>query len=162
MGNRLAHACTLTHFTSSSSSGNTVAWKGRNETPAKLRASLKRKNNSAGFSFTLVMSLGGQTSPCVCRLACAGSVALQAVQDALSQQFDVPVGLRVRVNELQLVQAPLLQQHAAITRSCSNTKTKRWAAGGFSQSTNWHKVKSFNSQWVKNTNFKNQQLLVGF
>lgn len=55
---------------------------------------------------------------CLCRLAGAGSVALQAVQYALSQPFDVSVGLWVCVNALQLLQAALFQQHAAVASGC--------------------------------------------
>lgn len=47
-------------------------------------------------------------------LAGPGPVVLQTLQDALGQQFDVCVRLRVHVDELQLLQAALLQQHAAV------------------------------------------------
>lgn len=56
-----------------------------------------------------------------CGLAGAGSVVLQALQYALSQRLDVGVGLRVSMNQLQLQQAALLQQHATIAGSCGDT-----------------------------------------
>lgn len=58
------------------------------------------------------------TCLCRCRLAGASSVVLQALQNALSQKFDVSVCLWVRMNELQLLQAALLQQHAAVASGC--------------------------------------------
>lgn len=61
------------------------------------------------------------TCLCLCRLAGAGSVALQALQNALSQLSDVFVGLWVCMNELQLLQAALLQQHAAVASGCGHT-----------------------------------------
>lgn len=51
-------------------------------------------------------------------LAGAGLVVLQALQDALGQKFDVSVCLRVRVDQLQLLQAALLQEHAAVAGGC--------------------------------------------
>lgn len=51
----------------------------------------------------------------------AGLVALQTVQDAVGQQPDVSVGLRVGVDQLQLLQAALLQQHAAVPSGCRDT-----------------------------------------
>lgn len=60
--------------------------------------------------FTSVWLLWRHAAICLCRcsLASAGSVVLQALQNALSQQFDVCVGLWVCMNELQLLQAALL------------------------------------------------------
>lgn len=61
------------------------------------------------------------TCLCLCRLAGAGSVALQTLQNALSQIPDIFVGLWVCMNALQLLQAALLQQHAAVTSGCRHT-----------------------------------------
>lgn len=55
-------------------------------------------------------------------LAGAGLVVLQALQDALGQKLDVGVRLRVRVDQLQLLQAALLQQHAAVASGCEEPK----------------------------------------
>lgn len=59
-------------------------------------------------------------------LAGASLVVLQALQDALGQKFDVSVRLRVRVNQLQLLQAALLQEHAAVAGGCEEPE----AVGG--------------------------------
>lgn len=55
-------------------------------------------------------------------LAGAGLVVLQALQDTLGQKLDVGVRLRVRVDQLQLLQAALLQQHAAVASGCEEPK----------------------------------------
>lgn len=65
---------------------------------------------------SFVSLLGRHTATRVCgKLAGASSVVLQALQDALGQNFDVSVRLWVCVNKLQLLQAALLQEHAAVT-----------------------------------------------
>lgn len=70
--------------------------------------------------FTSVCLLWRHASTCLCRCSLAGasSVILQALQNALSQKFDVSVCLWVCMNELQLLQAALLQQHAAVASGC--------------------------------------------
>lgn len=73
--------------------------------------------------FTSVRLLWRQAATCLCwrRLASAGSVVLQVLQNALGQQLDIFVGLWVSINLLQLLQAALLQQHAAVARGCRHT-----------------------------------------
>lgn len=53
------------------------------------------------------------------RLARARSVVVQTLQDALGQRLDVSVRLWVCVDQLQLLQAALLQQHAAVASGCN-------------------------------------------
>lgn len=60
------------------------------------------------------------------RLARARSVVVQTLQDALGQKLDVSVRLRVRVDQLQLLQAALLQQHAAVASGCNPKETNRY------------------------------------
>lgn len=69
-----------------------------------------------GLFFVLVRSLRPRAAAHVRgrHLARASLVALQALQDALRQKFDVGVRLRVRVDQLQLLQAALLQEHTAV------------------------------------------------
>lgn len=83
---------------------------------APFTVTTPRSRSSSGSTFFYGMLLRRQTSTCLCWLAGAGSVSMQALQDAFGKQLDVPVGLWVRVNVLQLVQAALLQQHAAVAR----------------------------------------------
>lgn len=67
-----------------------------------------------------MLLLRRNTTTCLCRgrLAGAGSVVVQALQNALSQMSDVSVCLWVCVHKLQLLQAALFQQHAAVTSGC--------------------------------------------
>lgn len=53
------------------------------------------------------------------RLARARSVVVQTLQDAPGQRLDVRVRLWVCVDQLQLLQAALLQQHAAVASGCN-------------------------------------------
>lgn len=57
------------------------------------------------------------------RLARARSVVVQTLQDALGQKLDVSVRLWVCVDQLQLLQAALLQQHAAVASGCNPKET---------------------------------------
>lgn len=84
---------------------------------------MHRCNSYKVFLFTCVWLLWRRTATCLqrCSLASASSVVLQALQNALRQPFDVLVGLWVCMNELQLLQAALLQQHAAVTSGCERT-----------------------------------------
>lgn len=68
---------------------------------------------------------------CLCgsRLASAGSVVVQTLQNALGQKLDVSVRLWVCVNKLQLLQATLLQQHAAIASGCRPKGTIQYCIG---------------------------------
>lgn len=66
------------------------------------------------------------------RLARAGSVVVQALQDALSQKLDISVCLWVGVDKLQLLQAALLQQHAAIASGCKPKETTQYHIGKLS------------------------------
>lgn len=59
-------------------------------------------------------------------LARASSVVVQTLQDALGQKRDVSVRLWVCVNTLQLLQAALLQQHAAIASGCKPKETSQY------------------------------------
>lgn len=61
-------------------------------------------------------------------LAGASLVVLQALQDTLGQKFDVGVRLRVCVDQLQLLQAALLQEHAAVAGGCQ--EPSGWGFGG--------------------------------
>lgn len=63
------------------------------------------------------------------RLACASPVVVQTLQDALSQRLDVSVRLWVCVNKLQLLQAALLQQHAAVASGCRPKETSQYDMG---------------------------------
>lgn len=81
---------------------------------------------NASASSPFVSLLGRHTATRVCgKLAGASSVVLQALQDALGQNFDVSVRLWVCVNKLQLLQAALLQEHAAVTSGCKVRERKK-------------------------------------
>lgn len=69
------------------------------------------------------------TRLCEGRLARASSVVVQTLQDAFGQKLDVSVRLWVCVNKLQLLQAALLQQHAAIASGCKPKETIQYYIG---------------------------------
>lgn len=89
-----------------------------------LKKNKKQNNQPAASSPFFVHSL----RPCAAahvrgrHLAGAGLVVLQALQDALGQKLDIGVRLRVCVDQLQLLQAALLQQHAAVASGCEDPK----------------------------------------
>lgn len=80
---------------------------------------------------TSAQLLWRRMATCLCgsRLASAGSVVVQTLQNALSQKPDVSVRLWVCVNKLQLLQATLLQQHAAIASGCRTKGTIQYCIG---------------------------------
>lgn len=82
-------------------------------------------NAPASSPFVCLLWWHTATRVCGRKLAGASSVVLQALQDALGQNFDVSVRLWVCVNKLQLLQAALLQEHAAVTSGCKEREGKK-------------------------------------